>query len=226
MALPMVELNGEVMLVTEKRIEERGLVSPAWQIRTKNSTCDLTIGEIFPMGLRPRDWVKGTREFTLKPGHMVSVVTAQKLTLPDNVTGLATLVTSLTQKGILCLNVGVVDPGYDGPLSAMLVNFSSVEREITVDQRLFRVLFFEHAKVKNLEKFTQHPVTYSCAIDARSRHQFSETFLNVQGVINLARKEAWKVVGVSILLNWLPILALFAGVAGAVFGGLAYFNPS
>ncbi|APX15333.1 hypothetical protein BWR17_05430 [Phaeobacter inhibens] len=157
---------------------------------------------------------------------MVSVVTAQKLTLPDNVTGLATLVTSLTEKGILCLNVGVVDPGYDGPLSAMLVNFSSVEREIAVDQRLFRVLFFEHANVENLEKFTQHPVTYSCAIDARSRHQFSETFLNVQGVINLARKEAWKVVGVSILLNWLPILALLAGVAGAVFGGLAYFNPS
>lgn len=214
------------MLVTEKCIEEQGLVSPACQIKTKNSTCDLTIGEIFPMGKRPRNWAKGTREFTLRPGHMVSVVTAQKLSLPSNVTGLATLVTSLTQKGILCLNVGVVDPGYDGPLSAVLVNFSSVEREISVDQRLFRVLFFQHADVLELERFTQHPVTYSSAIDARSLHQFSETFLNVQGVVNLARKEAWKTIGTSIVLNWLPILALFAGVAGAVFGGLAYFDPS
>lgn len=212
------------MLVTEARIAEQKLVQPAWQIKTKNSTCDLTVGKIFPMGKRPRHWEVGTREFILKPGHMVSVVTSQTLSLPRNVTGLATLVTSLTQKGILCLNVGVIDPGYDGPLSAMLVNFSNVEREISVDQRLFRILLFEHEKVLNLEPFTQHPVTYAYDVNARSQHQFSETFLNVHRVIKLARGEAWKTVATSVLVNWLPILALVAGVAGAVFGGLAYFG--
>ncbi|WP_210527157.1 dCTP deaminase domain-containing protein [Rubellimicrobium arenae] len=209
------------MLVVESQVEERGLVSPASQIQTKNSTCDLTVGRIFPAGPDSVEWSNDSDEIWLKPSHMVSVVTSQRLSLPADVTGLATLVTSLTQEGILCLNVGVVDPGYDGPLGATLVNFSNKERRIYVGQRLFRVLFIQHSPIKKLEPFVQHPTTYGYKVAQRSRNQFSETFLDVKSLRRAAEDHAWRVVLGSIMRNWVPLLAIIL----AAFAWLAPRSP-
>lgn len=199
-------------MLVEEEIKNVNIVTPADSLQLKNSTCDLTVGTILPMGEDSATWDNRSGSFWLNPSHMVSVVTKQCLEMPSNVTGLATLVTTLTKGGILCLNVGVIDPGYSGPLGATLVNFSNKPREIKLDDRLFRVLFFDHEPVKNLTKFTVHPVTYAAEIAARSKNEFSETFLDVKGITKIAEARSFEIAFRYISRNVIPWIALLVSL--------------
>ncbi len=212
------------MLIVESDIFAAGLVSPVDGENLKNSTFDLTIGEIFPMeAAHLSDWPGNSPldSFYLRPQHMVNVTSLQRLKLPDNVTGIATLVTTLTSKGILCLNVGVIDPGYDGRLSATLVNFSNRDRKIEIGDRLFRVLFFKHAAIKNLKPAKIENIDHSRKVWHRSRDEYYETFLNVKGIHEEARKEAWSIVFSTFLTKYFPVLisifSLFVALIGVYF---------
>src|SRR5690348_9613144 len=84
----------------------------------QGSSFDLTIGSIFD-----QEGKKVEGLFTLKPGHMVQVVSTEVFNLSDRVTGHVTYKTTLTKKGIWALTVGIVDPGWDGPVATTLLNF-------------------------------------------------------------------------------------------------------
>ena len=43
--------------------------------------------------------------------------------LPHEITGHALLKNELYRKGVLAINIGVIDPGFEGPLSSILINF-------------------------------------------------------------------------------------------------------
>lgn len=180
------------------------------------------------MGANPVSAQGGLNSFWLEPSHIATVITTQRLCLPDDVTGLATLVTSLTQKGILCLNVGIIDPCYEGQLSAILLNFSDKPRQIQLNDRLFRVIFFKHNKITgdSLERFEYPKYEYQKDLRQRAKFEFSETFLDVKGLHKLVTVSAWKIVWQSVLTNWLPWIALIVGLLGVIFGGIALFKES
>jgi hypothetical protein len=159
------------------------------------------------------------RDFWLQPNHMVFVISLQRVTLPRDVTGVATLVTALTKDGILCLNTGVIDPGYDGHLGATLVNFSNKPRKISVEQRLFRILFIDHAPIsdRNFRPVRVEKSDYVSDSLSKGRTEFSDTFLDVKGFLGLAREHAWSVVGAAIFTNWIPVLALIISVISIVY---------
>jgi deoxycytidine triphosphate deaminase len=213
-----------IMLLVEEQITEANLVSPQNQVKLRNSTCDLTIGSIFPAGIQSKGAGEEKSVFWLKPNHMVFVVSQQRVTLPNNVTGLANLVTTLTKKGILCLNTGIIDSGYDGHIGATLVNFSNKERPIELNERLFRVLFFKHDDLKNCEPVRVEKSTYLAASRQQSSDEFDETFLDVFGLLKQAETSAWSVVLNKSTTTIVPWLALLVAVVGAIFGVLAYFN--
>lgn len=211
------------LLIVQDQIRALNLLQPLASAQFKNSTCDLTVGEIFPLGEDMGTVSTDVSEFWLQPSHMVMVLTSQKLILPDNITGLATLVTSLTKEGILCLNAGVIDPGYSGHLSATLVNFSKQPYKIHLNQRLFRVLLFQHAPIKQhqFEPFVQDQDGYRRDLLCKSRSQFAETFLDVKGVLEVARKRAWSIVFSQIGAGWLAFLISLVALAfsaGDFFG--------
>ena len=89
--------------------------------QVQGSSFDLTIGCIFD-----HQGKKVVGPFTIKPGHMVQVVSSEELKLSDQVTGHVTYKTTLTRQGIWALTVGIVDPGWTGPVSTTLLNFSRV----------------------------------------------------------------------------------------------------
>lgn len=212
------------MLLVEDQITNANLISPKNQVQLRNSTCDLTIGNIFPTGLPTKGNGEAKSVFWLKPNHMVFVVSQQRITLPENVTGLASLVTTLTKKGILCLNTGIVDPGYDGHVGATLVNFSNKERPIELNERLFRVLFFEHAELKNCKPVRVEKADYLSQSKQKSTDEFDQTFLDVFGLQKQAEASAWRVVWNTSTMKIIPWLALIVGAIGAVSGVLAYLN--
>jgi deoxycytidine triphosphate deaminase len=167
----------------------RGLVTGGTVENLKNSTFDLTVGEIIPIGkdaVRARTLARARGEeppttYFLEPREMVWVLSKEEFALPKDVTGLATLRTSFTKQGILALNVGIIDPFFQGPISTALINFSDRPRPIQVGEKFFRVAFFEHTDVtahhsrdESLERRA-----YIRDLETVSFSDFAPSFLNI-----------------------------------------------
>ena len=161
------------------------------------SSYELTIGTIIdhegkiPVG-----------PFSLEPGHMVQVVSAEVFDLPANVTGHVTYKTELTRNGVWALTVGIVDPGWKGPISTTLLNFSRADFALKKGDPFLRVSLFKHdpADLTQLPAKVE-PHVYQNDIQAIAMTRFPSTFLNKEemesragdAVLERIRKEgiAW-----------------------------------
>ena len=56
--------------------------------------------------------------FSLRPQGMVRVISRERVKLPENIIGYALTKNGLSNKGILAINIGIIDPGYEGPISS------------------------------------------------------------------------------------------------------------
>lgn len=136
------------MLLADHQIKSKSLIRNDRSENYAASSYYLTIGQIIPIEdehLHPIDSDKVDR-FELGPQKMAWIVSAEDFSLPDDVTGFATLVTRLTKDGILAFNVGVIDPNWHGPIGTVLVNFSKDKRVLEKGDQFFRVLFLAHQK--------------------------------------------------------------------------------
>lgn len=196
------------MLLTQSDIARQNLISSSEPLRLDNATCDLTIGFIFETG--PNGGEALENDYSLLPGQTVVVVSEQVFNMSDCVTGMATLVTELTRQGVLCLNAGIIDPGYRGPISATLVNFSSETKRVSKGMRLFRVLFFEHPPIIKLsEKSPSSTEMYRRDVEYFAKNIFSRDFLDV----GAAMKRYWIGLGRALLRVFVavavPIISFF-----------------
>jgi deoxycytidine triphosphate deaminase len=110
--------------------------------RARGSSFDLTVGSIFDT-----EGKKVDGPFELKPGEMVQVVSAEVFDLSDSVTGHVTYKTELTKVGVWALTIGIVDPGWNGPVTTTLLNFSQISHAIAPGDAFLRVSLFEHEAV-------------------------------------------------------------------------------
>ena len=78
---------------------------------------------------------------TVQPGQMIFVVTHENLKMPTNVCGTVYSRNSLALLGILALNAGHVDPGYEGPIVIRLINLRSIPWTLTLGDPIFTVTF-------------------------------------------------------------------------------------
>src|SRR6267143_781828 len=61
--------------------------------------------------------------YALPAQGIIDVISCERVCIPHDLAGFAMVKTSLCNEGILALNIGVLDPGWDGPISSFLVNF-------------------------------------------------------------------------------------------------------
>ena len=78
---------------------------------------------------------------TVQPGQMIFVVTRENLKMPTNVCGTVYSRNSLALLGILALNAGHVDPGYEGPIVIRLINLRSTPWTLILGAPIFTVTF-------------------------------------------------------------------------------------
>ncbi|MVM35681.1 hypothetical protein GO755_37045 [Spirosoma sp. HMF4905] len=78
---------------------------------------------------------------TLKPGQMMFVVTHEEIKMPIDLCGTVYSRNSLALKGILALNAGHIDPGYEGPISIKLINLSSVDYTLVLGEPIYTIVF-------------------------------------------------------------------------------------
>jgi deoxycytidine triphosphate deaminase len=191
------------MILTSDQIEEFGIVSTPVDNGKRATTYDATVGEIILRG----NPVKGN-EYKIPNRGMIWVISNETFKLPNNVTGLATLRTTWTHKGILALNVGIIDPGYNGPLATALVNFGEKTFSVKKGDPFFRILFHFHNAV-TVNPHMNLPEKYSRDISDRS-HNFSNSFLNIS---SLAKEVAEQITSTP---RWAGILVAL-GMIIAIF---------
>jgi hypothetical protein len=165
--------HGENMtLVAADALDPKRFFGEGCEPLRQGSSFDLTIG-----GIYDSKGQKVAGPFTLKPGHMVQVASAQVFDLPDQITGHVTYKTTLTSKGIWALMVGIVDPGWDAPISTTLLNFSRIDHVISEGDPFLRVSFFRHAPVPS-DCLRKAPPDYLKNVQRAAASTFPETFLN------------------------------------------------
>ncbi|WP_295808471.1 hypothetical protein [uncultured Nitratireductor sp.] len=184
----------------------------------QGSSFDLTVGCIFD-----HEGKKVSGPFTLKPGHMVQVASAEVFSLPTDVTGHVTYKTSLTSRGIWALTVGIVDPGWDGPIATTLLNYSRVDHPISEGDSFLRVSFFQHDSVddRKLRKVPQ-PTPYLKKLQAAAATIFPQTFLDSSRIAEQAGETAVRRMQNRGLI-WVTGIAFLFAIIQLV---TAYLSPS
>lgn len=153
--------------------------------KIRRSSLELTIGTIFD---HEGNAVSGV---DLHPNEMVQVISAEEFNLPNNVTGHLTVKARFTKKGIWALATGLVDPGWDGPISSSLINFSKQTHKIRLGQVFLRVTLFEHTEVQVLPEDKVGSVDeYKVYAQESAVNVFPRTFLDQPRLAQDAAKEA------------------------------------
>lgn len=199
------------MVLTATEIANKGIVHGSVSDGVRPTTYDATVGSIVRCGVEVKE-----RTFILKPRHIVWVVSAETFDMGDSTTGLATLKTQWTHQGVLALNVGIVDPGWNGPLAAAVVNLSSSDFPIELGNPFFRIIFHNHTTIPaaSLKPVTIPRDDYVRQVIVHSK-SYSPTFLDMD---QLSHSVADQVLG---LPRWGLGLSLFA----VLFGLLALSIP-
>lgn len=148
--------------------------------------------------------------YTLKPRGIVWLISSTRFRMPSNVTGLTTLRTSWTRQGVLTLTVGIVDPGYDGPLTTAVINFGKDDFCIQKGEPFFRTAFFSHAEVE-AEIRDESIENYVKSVKA-DRTKFSESFLTIDSLAAELVPKMWALprwgLGLGVLAFMLALLGL------------------
>jgi hypothetical protein len=84
----------------------------------------------------------------LEPGGLAWVISKEEFTIKEtSITALVTLRSGFTKKGMLALDVGLVDANFFGPIGTLVINFSTVPIRLDEDEEFFRVMFLKHDAV-------------------------------------------------------------------------------
>lgn len=79
----------------------------------------------------------------IEPTELVWILAKEEVSVPDNCVGLWVQTQTLSRKGLLLLNMTLVEPGYRGPLHAVFVNFGRSKVTIGPTTKIAKVIFME-----------------------------------------------------------------------------------
>ncbi|MFS2020534.1 dCTP deaminase domain-containing protein [Massilia sp. CT11-108] len=160
--------------------------------------------------------------FTLEPRGVVWVISQEDFHLASDTTAVAALRTTWAHKGIFALNVGVVDPGWKGPVATALVNFSTEDFKVSPGDPFMRLMFFEHLPTQA----TLIPETrdeYVKKIKKNSRN-LSDSFLNMNSLVDDVARKIFNAPKIAVVATWagvlIAVLAIFVPMAVSVWTGV------
>jgi dUTPase len=197
----------QVGLLSGEEIKSEGLIIDALETSFRASTYDLSVGDILPGGRPPRP-IGGKGEYRLAPGGTIRVVSRELLRLPDGITGYALPRNTLCTRGVLAINIGVVDPNFEGPISSTLINFGAADFIVEPGTPFLR-LSFHRCRVSPKSADAQHwdRKTYVERAGEQVAAYAAETFLNLDQTVAKAGEEAFGAFKQSLIL-WATLAAV------------------
>lgn len=201
-------------LLCGEEIKSSGLVEASDDKFYRAATYDLSVGDIVLAGGKTWEGLN----YDLKPGGMVRVVSKESLALPYNITGHVLLKNELCTKGVLAINIGVVDPGFKGPISSTLINFGRADFAVEKGTPFLRVSFHhcpQSGKASEAQRYDRE--TYLKRVKQEVQAYSGQTFLNMDATAEEAARRAFD--------SFKNSLLIWATIAGVLIALLAIFAP-
>jgi len=151
--------------------------------RIQAASLDLTVGDIFVPGVKadePGGADAPRSDLVLDEGHTAVVRTFETLRVPDTLVAIGFPPSSLSIKGVLMTNPGVIDPGYPGPLHLTIINMSKEPLCIRRGDRIMRVLFMRLDSPPTAGYAARHPAPVGEPVTDALLRKLSVDFLDVE----------------------------------------------
>ncbi len=172
-------------MLTVGQIREKRLIEGAVEASYRGISYDLRVGAVIKPGGDVADF------YTVPPQGIVEVISEERVCLPADVTGFAMVKTSLSNQGLLALNIGIIDPGYRGKIGSFFVNFGKREQQLKKGDVFLRVVF--HAtdgEIGDVIKSTiMDDERYISEKRANMQANFSTEFLDIGAITSKYAKE-------------------------------------
>jgi deoxycytidine triphosphate deaminase len=190
------------MILDDVSIKARKLVRNGRPKNYRKASYDLTVGGI----VTPNGEV--VDEYLMEPQGMTKVISAELVDLPKDITGYVHVKTGLCNQGVLALNIGIVDPGFSGPLQSALLNFGKAKHRLMKGDVFSRITF--HEQMADDSEFVREVRSVDQVQADAKQHvdkYLAKDFLNFSKTVKKAADRA--VAGYrSTLLWYAPLLAL------------------
>ncbi|RYE54312.1 MAG: hypothetical protein EOP48_12605 [Sphingobacteriales bacterium] len=131
------------MALNYEQIKQQEILTDIAEENYNNAVYDIRAGKILTLKGKEVD------EYEIPPQGMVVVVSMEHLTMPSDTIGYAHVRTSLSSKGIMAINIGIIDPGYSGKLASTLLNFGKEPYPIKAGDIFLRTTFHQLNPVTN-----------------------------------------------------------------------------
>jgi deoxycytidine triphosphate deaminase len=167
------------MQLTGQETIKRGFVNPVCDESVRPAGYDVIIEEIIADGKRYK------RGRTVKAQGMVVLISKETIKVPSGYVAYALPKTSLCQEGILTLNTGILDPGFDGPVSTVAINFNAESYTLKPGESFLRLVFHK-LEGENSDCLDNCSVQTSRESYIQTRieeaAEFPDTFLDVENI--------------------------------------------
>jgi deoxycytidine triphosphate deaminase len=106
------------------------------------SSYDLRIGTIYKDG---RIYSKSHPDkncyfISVKPSEIITLLTLEEINIPQNCCGTVFALNRFSSTGLLILNPGHVDPGFEGPISICAINLSKEPIKLSLEDDIFTLI--------------------------------------------------------------------------------------
>lgn len=149
--------------------------------------------------------------FALPPNGIVEVISAETIKLPSDVCGFASIKTGLCDQGVLALNIGIVDPGWQGRVSTTLINFGNQKRILSKGDTFLRLTFHKFDQPAQVPIVAIPDDQYIRDKQKKAKSYFNENFIDVSYASRAAfgQYRRWLLAWVPIAITMLAILLAF-----------------
>jgi deoxycytidine triphosphate deaminase len=213
------------MMLNSTQIVDRSLISQEFdQAALHGAGYDLRISKLMIKDEKG-ELQQYTDDINLKPQGIVAVISKEWITLPKDICAYAHVKTSLSREGVLAINAGVVDPGWSGPLSSVLLNFGESTYCLRSGDTFIRLTFH---KVPDSELSVQSPRSreeYEESIKIKFKKRLTSSFMNIDDAAKLGAEKLRANLRLTLFV-YIPLAALMlAGLTFLVnFGTLKLAN--
>lgn len=107
--------------------------------RVEPCSYDMRVGTLFPIDGDVTDPLP--ERVRVRPGDFIRLFTLEELTLPPDLCCTAFALNKRSAEGLLVLNPGHVDPGFNGPLMVTAWNLSGQDQILEKGDRILKVIF-------------------------------------------------------------------------------------
>src|ERR1017187_3518099 len=203
----------------KKRVKDEKLLEHHVPSGIKYCGYELTLGKgvepdtgnVLSLADKSRSWrsLKGSAKcFVINPSETMIAITKETLNMPKDLCASYGQLNRWANRGLMVLNTSIVEPGYKGPLSCVLVNFSSQRITLSPGDPIAKLNFQTvQGELDQIYKDKFTPEEYEQVVSKMATN-LPVSLLDISGAEERVTKKVTGAVQKSLTLGGLVILVL------------------